>query len=152
MSRSPIPTYYFVLVVVQKADKFLVVHERKHGETWFLPAGRMEVGETVLETAKRETLEESGVPIRVEGLIRMEHTPLAGMSRLRFIVFARPSDDTEPIHEPNEDSLEAKYLTLEEIKTLPLRGYEVLELFHYVAQGGVIYPLSILADESTPYR
>jgi phosphatase NudJ len=42
MSREPIPTWYFALVVVVSGDRFLRVHERKHGQLWYLPAGRVE--------------------------------------------------------------------------------------------------------------
>src|SRR5262249_19177094 len=61
MPREPIPTWFFALVVVRKGNQFLVVHERKHGQLWYLPAGRAELGETLLEAARRETLEETGL-------------------------------------------------------------------------------------------
>ena len=55
MSRLPIPTWFFVLVVVRRGEQFLLVHERKHGQLWYLPAGRVEPGETFVEAAVRET-------------------------------------------------------------------------------------------------
>lgn len=39
----------------------LLVHEARHGGGWYLPAGRVEMGETLVDAAVRETLEESGV-------------------------------------------------------------------------------------------
>ena len=47
MSRTPSATWFFALVVVRRGDRFLLVHERKHGQTWYLPAGRVEPGETL---------------------------------------------------------------------------------------------------------
>tara|TARA_Y100001934_G_scaffold199048_1_gene234592 strand:+ start:419 stop:634 length:216 start_codon:yes stop_codon:yes gene_type:complete len=71
MPRGPIPTWFFVLVLVKKGDRYLLVHERKHGQKWHLPAGRVESGETLVEAALLETLEVSGVPIEVNGVSRM---------------------------------------------------------------------------------
>lgn len=151
MARDPIPTHYFVLVVVRLGHRFLLVHERKHGETWYLPAGRVEAGESFVEAAKRETLEEAGIPIVVEGILRVEHTPYFDMARVRVIFVARPADDTSPLKEPNEDSLEARWVSLEEMKTLNLRGDEVREVFEYVAKGAPVYPLSLLTYEGASY-
>ncbi|MGB1017213.1 MAG: NUDIX domain-containing protein, partial [Nannocystaceae bacterium] len=62
MARQAIPTWSFVLVVVRLGHRYLVVHERKHGQHWYLPAGRVEPGETFPAAARRETLEEAGLP------------------------------------------------------------------------------------------
>ena len=34
MPRNPIPTWFFALVVVRKGERFLLVHEAKHGQGW----------------------------------------------------------------------------------------------------------------------
>lgn len=46
-------------VVVNKEGKVLVVNQ--NGNSWSLPKGRIELGETATEAAKREIYEESGV-------------------------------------------------------------------------------------------
>src|SRR5262249_43024505 len=112
MPREPIPTWFFALVVVRQGDEFLVVRERKHGQLWYLPAGRAEPGETLAEAARRETLEETGVPVVLEGLLRLEHTPMDGAARVRALFLARPADDTPPKAAPDEHSLEAAWVTL----------------------------------------
>lgn len=151
-SRPAIPTWYFVLVVVRLGHRFLVVHERTHGQGWYLPAGRVEPGEAIVRAAERETLEETGMPIAVDGIIRIEHTPQGtGSARVRFIVAAHPLDDTPPKRQPDEESLGAAWVTLDELEQLPMRGTEVREVFRHVAAGGVIYPLSLLATEDTAY-
>jgi 8-oxo-dGTP pyrophosphatase MutT (NUDIX family) len=74
MAREPIPTWYFTLVVVHLEDRFLLVQERKYDQQWYLPAGRVEKGETLLEAAQRNTVEEAGISVIVEGILRVEHT------------------------------------------------------------------------------
>ena len=145
--RDPIPTWYFALVVVRKADRFLVVHERKHGQLWYLPAGRVEPGERLVTAAVRETLEETGVPIVVDGIVRVQHTPMPGGARVRVIFTAHPADDTPPRTTPNDESLGAAWVTLDELERLPLRGPEIVELFAQVAGGATVYPLDLLASE-----
>ncbi|MEI8382948.1 MAG: NUDIX domain-containing protein, partial [Planctomycetota bacterium] len=57
LSREPIPTWFFVLVAVRHNNKYLLIHEAKHGQLWYFPAGRVEPGEDFIAAAKRETLE-----------------------------------------------------------------------------------------------
>jgi ADP-ribose pyrophosphatase YjhB (NUDIX family) len=147
MAREPIPTWFFALVVVRRGDEFLVVHERKHGQLWYLPGGRVEPGESLVEAARREVLEESGVPVVIEGLLRLEHTPRGNAARVRALFVARPADDTPPKAKPDEHTLEARWATPEQVAKLPLRGPEVLRLFEAVAAGAPVYPLSVLGRE-----
>jgi phosphatase NudJ len=151
MPREPIPTWCFALAVVRKGDKFLLVHEAKHGKLWYLPAGRVEPGESFAKAAVRETREEAGVPVRLTGVLRVEHTPGDAGSRMRVVFLAEPTDDTPPKTVPDEESLEAAWVGLDELAKYPLRGEEVEELFTYVARGGPIYPLSVLQPEGMPF-
>jgi len=73
MSHPPSPTWYVALAIVRKGDAFLLVQERDG--SWFFPAGRVDPGEGLIDGAKREAMEEAGVPIRVTGLLRIEHRP-----------------------------------------------------------------------------
>jgi phosphatase NudJ len=151
-AREPIPTWFFAMVVARKGDRFLVVHERKHGQGWYLPAGRVEPGESIADAAVRETLEETGVPVRLDGVLRVEHSPsMSGTARCRVFFTASPVDDRPPRATPNEESLGAAWVTLDELGRLPLRGDEVLALFRHVAAGGPVYPLSVLALEGAPW-
>jgi phosphatase NudJ len=152
MAREPIPTWYFAVVVVRRGDRFLIVHECKHGQLWYLPAGRVEPGETFEAAARRETLEETGIPIRVVGVLRVEHSPRPSATRLRVVFLAEPIDDTPPKSVPDEESVEAAWVNLKELAGYPLRGAEVQELFAYVAAGGPVYPVSILQPEGMPFR
>lgn len=46
-------------VVVNSGNKVLVVNQ--HGTSWSLPKGHVELGETIMDAAKREIEEESGI-------------------------------------------------------------------------------------------
>jgi len=151
MARDPIPTWCFALVVVRRGDQFLVVHERKHGQGWYVPAGRVELGESFAEAAIRETLEEAGIAIVLDGVIRVEHAAFADGARMRVVFTAHPADDRPPKSEPDDESLGAAWVTLAELDQLHLRGGEVRELFAYCADGKAIYPLAVLGSEGAPY-
>lgn len=152
MAREPIPTWCFSVAVVRRGQRFLLVHERKHGQLWYLPAGRVEPGETFVAAACRECLEETGVPVRITGILRVEHSPRPDGSRMRVVFLAEPVDDTPPKSVPDEESLGAAWVTLEELRGYPLRGDEVRELFEYTSLGGPVYPVSVLQAEGMPYR
>jgi phosphatase NudJ len=147
MARDAIPTWFFALVVVRDGDRFLVVREAKHGQRWYLPAGRAEAGETLARAACRETQEETGVPIVLEGLLKLQHTPTPQSARVRALFLARPADRTPPKTTPDEHSLEARWVTLAELRGLPLRGVEVLRIFDWVAGGAPAYPLELIGQE-----
>jgi phosphatase NudJ len=152
MPREPIPTWCFALVVVRKGDRFLLIQESKYGEPWYLPGGRVEAGESFADAAVRETREEAGVPVRVTGVIRVEHSPTKAGSRIRILFLAEPTDDTPPKSEPDDESLRAEWVALDELPNYALRGEEVAELFAYVANGGTVYPPDLLQPEGAPFR
>lgn len=151
MSRTPSATWFFALVVVRMGDRFLLVHERKHGQMWYLPAGRVEPGEALTEAALRETLEETGVEIELEGILRVEHNPGIEVTRVRVFYLARPVGDARPKQTPDEHSLEARWLTLAEMERLPLRVHEVMEIFKAVAAGATVAPLTMIVEEGAPW-
>ena len=147
MPRAPIPTWCFALAVVRKGDRFLLVQESKYGQPWYLPAGRVEEGESFADAVVRETREEAGIPVRVTGIIRVEHSPSPAGARMRVVYLAEPTDDTPPKTEPDDESLGAAWVGLDELPNYTLRGDEVAELFHYVASGGPVYPPELIRPE-----
>ncbi len=131
MARAPSPTIAFVLVVCRHEGRFLLVEERKHGGGFYLPAGGVELGETLIEAAVRETLEEAAVLVRPTQLLAMDHHWLPGegrvMQKMRFILEAEVDSDPTPKRSADKHSLGARWVTADEIHDLPLRHEEVLE-------------------------
>ncbi|MFT3692137.1 MAG: NUDIX domain-containing protein [Kofleriaceae bacterium] len=152
MARDPIPTWCFSLVVVRLGHRFLLVHEKKHGQLWYLPAGRVEPGESFAEAAIRETFEEAGIVVRLTGVVRVEHSPSDAGARMRVIFVGEPADNRPPKSVPDDESLGAAWVTLDECGSsrYPLRGGEVLELFSHV-QKKPSAPLSVLTVEGAPF-
>lgn len=151
MPRTPSPTVCFAVVIVKQGRRLLLVRERKHGQGWYFPAGKVDAGETFQEAALRETREESGIDVVLEGLLRIEHSPgdgaTSGVQRLRVFFLARPADDATPKSAADDHSLGARFVAIEEIDALKLRHPEVATWFRAVLDGVAVAPLSLLKLE-----
>jgi len=103
-------------------------------------------------SAIRETKEESGIDIKITGVLRFEYGPAHGKdARFRVVFFAEPIDENQqPKTIPDFESMGAAYIDFEQLQKLPLRGSEPIEWFTYVHRGGTIYPLSVCTKESAP--
>lgn len=77
---------------------------------WTLPAGFMELHETVAEGAARETLEEAGAQFEMEGLFSLVN--VARVGQVHFFYRARL---LSPIFDPGQETLEARLFSEDEI-------------------------------------
>jgi ADP-ribose pyrophosphatase YjhB (NUDIX family) len=146
MSRAPIPTWYFALVIVRRGHRFLMTQEQKYGSTWSIPGGRVEPGESLVDAAIREVHEETGVPVRIDGILRIEHAPADNSARMRVLFMGTPIDDTQPKTTADAESLGAAWLTIDEIRNRPLRGAELRALLESVEAGRQVFPLDLLGQ------
>lgn len=138
-------------MIVRAENRFVLVQERKHRERWYLPAGRLEAGETFADAAVREVREEAGLEVKLTGLVRMEHAARAdGTRRFRAIYCAEPVSSTELKQQPDEHTIQAVWVTPAQLACYPLRSLEVHSLVDYVASGSRVYPLDVLQPEGTP--
>jgi phosphatase NudJ len=147
MARAAIPTWFFALVVVRRGERFLLAQERKYGQSWSIPGGRVEVGETLPSAAAREVFEETGLRVRLDGVLRVEHTPSATGARVRVVFVGSPVDDAPPKSVADDESLGAAWLTLDEIRAMPTRGHELVALLELVAGGAPVFPIELLGHE-----
>jgi hypothetical protein len=91
------------------------------------------------------------VPVALDGILRVEHTPRAdGSARLRVVFVGRPEDDSPPLSAPNEHALEAAWVSLEDMTQMPMRGPDVIAYCSAVADGAPVLPLHLLASERDP--
>ena len=86
------------------------------------------------------------MPIQLDGLLRVEHSPGDNV-RVRVIYVGSPLDDTPPKTMADHESLGAAWLTLDEIRKLPLRGAELSALLESIAQGRQVFPLDVMGPE-----
>jgi ADP-ribose pyrophosphatase YjhB (NUDIX family) len=77
--------------------------EPRHG-FWTLPAGYLELGETSAEGAMRETLEESGASIVLDGILAIYN--ISRIGQIQIIYRARFADPANPVMSAGTESLE----------------------------------------------
>jgi ADP-ribose pyrophosphatase YjhB (NUDIX family) len=140
-----------VAAVIQRENRFLLVEEEVNGHAVFnQPAGHLEAGESLVEAAVRETLEETAwrfIPSAITGVYRWPH-PDNGITFLRFC-FTGTVSDHDPARPLDAGILGCHWLTREELLTRPQRSPMVLRCVDdYLA--GRRYPLSLCHDILTP--
>ena len=82
-----------VATVVERDGRFLLVREEADGAVVYnQPAGHVECGESLLDAAVRETLEETAWQVKLESLLGLyQYTSAAnGVSYVRVCFIARP--------------------------------------------------------------
>ncbi|MDO5055493.1 NUDIX hydrolase [Pasteurella oralis] len=102
--------------VVHCQGKFLFVEELEHGKlTLNQPAGHLESNETLLEGAKRELFEETGINAEIQNLIKIYqwHAPRTKTDFIRF-TFALELDEWQEIKPQDPDIIRGLWLTLPE--------------------------------------
>lgn len=80
---------------------------------WTLPAGYMELGETLEEGAAREALEEAEAVIAIDGILGV--FSIARIGQVQVIFRARFADSGPPVFGPGEESQEVRLFGPNEI-------------------------------------
>ncbi|NXW06954.1 NUD18 phosphatase, partial [Fregetta grallaria] len=114
-------------------DGVLLVQEAKpecRGK-WYLPAGRMEPGESIVAAMRREVKEETGLECEPLTLLALEER---GPAWIRFAFLARPTGGTlKTLEEADAESLQASWWAGDP-SALPLRAPDILPLLDLAAR------------------
>ncbi len=100
-------------VVIEKEGKYLLVQEKQPRayKKWNLPAGRVDIGETLEQAAVRETKEECGYDVELVDHILTLHqsveSPVLHAYRAKIV--------GGELKFPEDELLDAKWFTYEEV-------------------------------------
>lgn len=135
------------LVLVQNEGKTLLIQEAQAWcrGSWCIPGGRLEPGESVAAAAVREAREESGIEVRLSGLLHVEQRlpePGGLPARLR-LVFQGEAIGGALKTVPDEHSLGAAWFERDAIAGLDLRSL-VVQRVVALAETKPLLPLSNL--------
>lgn len=139
-----------VAAVIERKQKYLLVEERAEGHVVFnQPAGHWEQGESLLEAAARETLEETGwefFPSALVGIYRWQH-PKKEETFLRFTFCGDVG--AERIHNKLDDGIiSADWYSADEILALPEEKIRSTMVLHSLNDylDGKRHDLSLIKD------
>ncbi len=135
--------------IVVKDDSFIIVKEAKkhvYGK-WNLPLGHLDEDENIINGAKRESEEETGLKLKLTGFVGVYQNKESNKDGtvLKIILAAEPEGD-DKIKFPSDELLDVKWVTFEDFFSLPvedLRSKDVLEIVNDYKKRGVL-PLSYL--------
>ena len=146
MDKTP---HITVAVVVEQKGQFLIVREKAADLIVYnQPAGHLQVNESLVAAAERETLEETGWKVRVKFLLGIYHftSEQDGICYVRHCFIAEPVGYM-PDRELDTGILEALWLTIDQVRTLEqeLRSPLVLTVLEdYLL--GIRYPLHLIKN------
>ncbi|XP_051925030.1 8-oxo-dGDP phosphatase NUDT18 [Hippocampus zosterae] len=122
-------TYIVCAVVFNDSEEVLMVQEAKQDcyKKWYLPAGRVEVGESLQEALLREVKEEAGFECQPITLLLIQEQ---GPQWIRFNFLAKITGGSiKTLSEADQDSLQATWW--DRRAPLPLRGRDILRLIDF---------------------
>lgn len=107
-----------VATVVERDGRFLMVREESEGRTVInQPAGHVEAGESLVQAAFRETLEETAWQVEITALLGLYvYQPRRGAGVYYRICFSAEPRQHDPRQTLDTGILEAVWLTPEELR------------------------------------
>ncbi|CAB3226743.1 unnamed protein product [Arctia plantaginis] len=119
-------TYVVACVIINEANEVLMMQEAKEScaGKWYLPAGRMETGESIVQAVAREVLEETGLECTPTTLLVVE---TAGGMWYRFVMTARVvGGELKTPAKADKESLQAKWVA--DLREITLRSNDIIHL------------------------
>ncbi|CAN9512810.1 unnamed protein product [Ophioblennius macclurei] len=139
-------TYIVCAVIFNEKEEVLMVQEAKQDcyKQWYLPAGRVEVGENLEEALRREVKEEAGFDCQPITLLLIQEQ---GPQWIRFIFLARVTGGTlKTPSAADQESLQASWW--DRRSALNLRGRDILRLIECGLKyhGNPCHPVTLPLD------
>jgi 8-oxo-dGTP diphosphatase len=116
--------------VVRGPGERLLLVRRCDSGTWELPGGRVDIGESAVDAAIRETAEEAGVRVTVTGLVGVFTDPglvvraTDGAVRQQFAVIFHARAIGGVPHGDLHETSEAAWVAVAELPGLPVEAHE----------------------------
>ena len=129
------------VVVANDAGEILLIR-RSDNDNWAVPGGAMDLGESLVDAAVRETLEETGIRVDVTGLVGIYTDPRHvilytsdGEVRQEFsVVFTARPVGGEPT--PSDESREVRWVAPDDLPSLAMDRSMRVRIGHYLAASG----------------
>jgi 8-oxo-dGTP pyrophosphatase MutT (NUDIX family) len=128
-----LPVAAAVVIVTESEGRYLMIEEDRGSSTgtvWYFPSGALDVGETHVDAARREVLEETGYHVEPSDIIAVDHGAFRkpdGLLWWRFVVSARPISPV-PILVHESGIVSVEWCDVEQIESLSLRNRDAVEL------------------------
>ncbi len=119
-------TYICAALLFNDSNEVLMIQEAKskYAGQWYLPAGRMEPNEQIIDAVKREVLEETGLHFEPSTLLLVESSQ---GNWFRFVFTGHVVGGVlKTVSQADSESLQAQWVA--DIKQLSLRSNDCLRL------------------------
>ncbi|AQR61669.1 hypothetical protein BZG35_08400 [Brevundimonas sp. LM2] len=135
-----------VATVITAGDQVLLIRESIPGHPWYVPAGRVEYGESLADAARRECWEEAGVAVTLTGVLGLTHQ-WRGRGPWVRVVFAGTADPRAPLKSvPDRQSHSAAWVDRSAVRLLRVRSPDLFAMLALADSPPA--PLSILGPDS----
>ncbi|WP_062107413.1 NUDIX domain-containing protein [Bacillus niameyensis] len=131
--------------IIQDMDGKILFVKRKDNGAWVMPAGGLELHESIFDCLKREVKEETGLDVISAKLIALytgidyEYTNGYGDENKMFAVVFLVEQWSGQLLEETDETAEAKFFSLDELPDIPPLYLETIEdLKSYRRNGQVI--------------
>jgi ADP-ribose pyrophosphatase YjhB (NUDIX family) len=119
----------------------ILMQRRVDNNFWALPGGTMDFGETIVQTAEREVREETGLDVRVDGIIGTFSDPRHiieysdGEVRQQFNICFHASLVGGELR-ASEESTEVRWIPTDELERLEIHRTTRQRLEHFLQHAG----------------